>query len=173
MPRASGGSSPSCWPPGRGHPLIATLDRNLVGCQRAPNTLRARQNLNAGPAPLAGPRPEAHRPAMLGLGRSSSHGEMAVWAMLRHPTAFVPIAMSFGALAMVAWYLASYGTGPQPDEVVQVRLWQLLVVGQLPIVAYVALRYLPRAPRPTLVVLALQLGAAVLAVAPVALLDGL
>jgi hypothetical protein len=98
---------------------------------------------------------------------------MTVWAMLRHPTAFVPIAMSFGALAMVAWYLASYGTGPQPDEVAQVRLWQLLVAGQLPLIVYFALRYLPQAPRPTLVVLALQLGAAVLAVAPVVLLDGL
>jgi hypothetical protein len=98
---------------------------------------------------------------------------MTAWAMLRHPTGFLPLAMSSGALAMVASYLASYGTGPQPDEVAQVRLWQLLIAGQLPIVAYVALRYLPRAPRSALVVLALQLGAAVLAVAPVALLDGL
>jgi hypothetical protein len=98
---------------------------------------------------------------------------MTIRAMLRHPTAIVPMAMSLGALAMVAWYVASYGTAPQPDEVAQVHLWRLLIAGQLPFAAYFALRWLPRVPRQALAVLALQLGAVALAVAPVAMLGGL
>jgi hypothetical protein len=35
---------PSCQSLGRCQPIIAALDRDLVGCYRAPNTCRARQN---------------------------------------------------------------------------------------------------------------------------------
>ena len=98
---------------------------------------------------------------------------MTVRMLLRRPDALLPIAMSFGAAAMVAWYVASYGTTPQSDEVAPVHLWQLLLAVQLPIVAVFALRWLPRSPRAALIVLAIQSGCAALAVAPVALLGGL
>jgi hypothetical protein len=38
------GTRPSCQPPGRGEPLIAALDRHVVGCNRASNTYRTRHH---------------------------------------------------------------------------------------------------------------------------------
>lgn len=47
------------------------------------------------------------------------------------------------------------------------HLFQLLMAGQVPIGAYFALKWLPRAPGPTIRVLALQAGAAVAVLAAV------
>ena len=41
------------------------------------------------------------------------------------------------------------------------------MIGQVPILAYFVIRWLPRVPRQTLFVLALQIGAALAALAPV------
>ena len=48
-----------------------------------------------------------------------------------------------------------------------VPIWQLLMAGQVPIVGFFAIKWLPRAPRKTLPVLALQVGAALASMAPV------
>jgi hypothetical protein len=93
---------------------------------------------------------------------------------LRHPSAFLPVLMSLGALAMIAWYVAAHGAVHQPDEGAQAHLWQLLVAGQVPVIACFCLRWLPRAPRSAALVIALQVGALVtLALAPLWLLRGL
>ena len=99
---------------------------------------------------------------------------MTVQALLRQPTGYLPIAMSVGALAMIVWFVAVHGVVHQPDEGAQAHLWQLLVAGQVPLVAYFAIRWLPRARRPTLIVLALQAAALMLlAIAPLWALGGL
>jgi len=36
--------------------------------------------------------------------------------MLKHPSAFLPVAMSVGALVTVLVFLALHGPAPQPDE---------------------------------------------------------
>ncbi len=41
---------------------------------------------------------------------------MRTHSMLRHPSAFVPLLMSFTALAVVLGFLAWNGSAPQPDE---------------------------------------------------------
>ncbi len=98
---------------------------------------------------------------------------MTVSSMLRHPSALLPLVMSAAALAMIVWFVTAHGVIHQADEGAQAHLWQLLMAGQLPVIVYFALRWLPRAPRPALIVLVLQLGAAFLAVAPLYLLGGL
>jgi hypothetical protein len=98
---------------------------------------------------------------------------MTAWTLLRKPSGFLPVLMSAGALAMIAWYVGAHGVVRQVDEGAQARLWQLLMAAQMPVIIYFALRWLPRAPRPALIVLALQLGAAVAAAAPLYLLGGL
>ena len=99
---------------------------------------------------------------------------MTVRALMREPTAYLPVAMSLGALAMIAWFLALHGVVHQPDEGAQAHLWQLLVAGQVPLVAYFAFRWLPRARRPALVILVGQAAALVLlALAPLWALRGL
>ena len=82
--------------------------------------------------------------------------------------------MSVGALATIVWFVALHGVVHQSDEGAQAHLWQLLVAGQVPIIAFFALRWLPDAPRPAIVVLALQATALiVLALAPLWALGGL
>jgi hypothetical protein len=100
------------------------------------------------------------------------HREVAMQlsSTLKHPSAFLPLAMSFGALAMLLAYLAVHGPAAQPDENAVAHMWQLLMAGQAPIVLFFAIRWVPRAPRHALPVLALQVGAALAAMAPVFLL---
>ena len=88
-------------------------------------------------------------------------------AIVRHPSAFLPMAMSLTALAMVLGSLARYGVVHETDEGTVAHLWQLLMAGQLPVLAFFAIKWLPRAPRQTLYVLALQAGAALASMAPV------
>jgi hypothetical protein len=98
-------------------------------------------------------------------------------AMVRRPSAFLPIAMSLVALALLGGaYVYSRATGQgalvrEPDEGSIAHLWQLLMAGQLPVLAYFAIKWLPRAPKQTLRVLALQAGALLAAMAPVYFLN--
>jgi hypothetical protein len=87
--------------------------------------------------------------------------------LLRRPSAFIPLAMSAAALAIVVGYAAMFGTARQADEGTAAHLWQLLMAGQLPVIAVFAVRRLPTEPRPALLVLALQAAAALAAMFPV------
>lgn len=91
--------------------------------------------------------------------------------MLKQPSAFLPLAMSGTALTIVLGYLLMFGPAPQADEGTAAHLFQLLMVLQLPIVAFFAIKWLPQAPRPALVVLALQAAAGIAALAPVFILE--
>jgi hypothetical protein len=86
---------------------------------------------------------------------------------LKYPSAFLPITMSLFAVAAVVTHIVLFGTSRQPDEGAAAHLWQLLMAGQLPIVAFFGIRWLPRTPRDALLVLALQAIAGAGAVAPV------
>ena len=91
-------------------------------------------------------------------------------SVLKRPSAFLPLAMSLGALAIVLIHLAVYGPAPQPDEGAAAHIWQLLMAAQVPIVLFFAITWVPRSPRRALPILALQLVAALAAAAPVFLL---
>lgn len=97
-------------------------------------------------------------------------------AIIKRPSAFLPLAMSLTALAMLLGAIVyGYVAGPavvrEPDEGAIAHLWQILMAGQIPIVAFFAIKWLPRAPRQTLPVLALQAGAALASMAPVFFLN--
>jgi len=98
-------------------------------------------------------------------------------AIVRKPSAFLPPAMSLIALAMLGGaYIFGLATGHgglvrEPDEGSIAHIWQLLMAGQMPVLAFFAIKWLPRAPRQTLYVLALQAGAALSAMAPVFFLN--
>jgi hypothetical protein len=97
---------------------------------------------------------------------------MSFSTMMKSPSAFLPIVMSLSAIATVAVALAIFGFEGirQPDEGTAAHLWQLLMAGQVPIVAFFAIKWLPRAPKPALLVLVLQGVAGLAALAPVYLL---
>jgi hypothetical protein len=87
--------------------------------------------------------------------------------VVKNPSAFVPIAMSLTALAMVLSHIAIYGAVREPDEGTAAHIWQLLMGLQLPILAFFAIKWLPKAPRQTLIILGMQAGAALASMAPV------
>jgi len=87
--------------------------------------------------------------------------------LLKRPSALIPVAMSVAALAIVVGYAATFGTARQADEGAAAHLWQLLMVGQVPVVAFFAIKWLPTAPRQALPVLVFQFGAALAAMFPV------
>lgn len=88
----------------------------------------------------------------------------------RHPTAYLPVALSFGALLSVLVHLVVYGPAPQADEGTAAHIWQLLMAAQVPIVMFFAIRYVPESPRQAVPVVCLHIGAALAAMAPVFLL---
>ena len=92
----------------------------------------------------------------------------SVLSLSRKPSAFVPMLMSAAALALLLGSIVAHsGVVRDGDEGAIAHIWQLLMAGQLPILAYFVIRWLPRIPRQTLYVLALQIGVALAALAPV------
>ena len=91
--------------------------------------------------------------------------------MLKQPSALLPVAMSFAALATVLAHVVMFGIVREADEGTAAHIFQLLMTAEVPIVAFFAIKWLPRIPRQALQVLALQVGAALAALAPVFFLD--
>jgi hypothetical protein len=97
-------------------------------------------------------------------------------AMLRRPSAWLPLGMSLAALTMILVCIA-YGlivhhpAVPNPpareDEGAVAHLWQLLMTVQMPIVLFFAVKWLRRAPGQTLRILGLQAGAWLASCAPI------
>lgn len=78
--------------------------------------------------------------------------------------------MSLAATGVLVVALAA-GSVRQPDEGTAAHLWQLLMAGQVPIVAFFAVRWLPLSPRQGIAILSMQLLAAFVALTPVSLLQ--
>ena len=92
-------------------------------------------------------------------------------SVIKHPSAYLPVAMSFVALAVVIGHIIVFGVAREADEGAAAHIWQLLMAAQLPIIAFFVFRWLSQYPRYGLIVLALQIAAALAALAPVYLLN--
>jgi hypothetical protein len=77
-------------------------------------------------------------------------------SLFREWSALVPIGMSVGSLALVLISASVFGTAQNEDEGAAARIFQLLMTLQMPIVAYFAVRWLPKRPRAALLVLVVQ-----------------
>lgn len=91
--------------------------------------------------------------------------------LLKQPSAFLPVAMSFAALATVLAHVVMFGVVREADEGTAAHVFQLLMIAEVPIVTFFTITWLPRIPRQALRVLALQVGAALAALAPVFFLN--
>jgi hypothetical protein len=89
---------------------------------------------------------------------------------IKQPSAWIPIAMSLAALFTVLLHIAFFGAAREADEGAAAHIWQLLMAGQVPVIAFYALRSLPQDRVRAAKVLSLQIGAALVALAPVYLL---
>jgi hypothetical protein len=92
---------------------------------------------------------------------------MSFSKMIKQPSAFLPVAVSFAALAMVLGHVVMFGVVREADEGTAAHIFQLLLVAEVPIVAFFAIKWLPRFPKQALQVLAVQAGAALAALAPI------
>ena len=81
---------------------------------------------------------------------------------LRNPTVFLPLAMSLLALGMVLVHFTIFGIVKETYEGTATHIFQLLMVGQFPIVAFLAFRWL--APRQTSFFIVFQVVAALAAI---------
>ena len=88
-------------------------------------------------------------------------------SLMKKPSAFLPMAMSLAALALVLGHAAIFGIVHEADEGAAAHIFQLLMVAQVPLIGYFALRFLPQARRQALQVLALHALAAAAAFASV------
>lgn len=91
-------------------------------------------------------------------------------SLFKRPSGFLPVVMSLAALTTVLVFLAMHGPAPQEDEGAAAHIWQLLMASQAPIILFFAIKWMPQSPRQAVPVLALQIGAAIAAMAPVFLL---
>ena len=86
--------------------------------------------------------------------------------LLKRPTALGPLAMSAAALAIVLFHAVRFGTAREIDEGTAAHLWQLLMAGQVPLIAVFAARWLGAEPKQAMLVLLLQAGAVLAAMFP-------
>jgi len=87
--------------------------------------------------------------------------------LLKQPSAWIPLVMSLAALLMILGYVAMFGIVHNTDEGAPAHIFQLIMVVQLPIIAYFAVRWLPKQPKQSLIVLALQAVAWIVPIAAV------
>lgn len=90
---------------------------------------------------------------------------------VKQPSAFLPLAMSLAALALVLVHYAMFGNAHQADEGADAHIFQLLLVLQLPIVAFFAIKWLRQARKAALTILALQALAGLAAIVTVFFLE--
>ncbi len=87
--------------------------------------------------------------------------------LLKKPSAFFPMVMSVAALSIVLGSAAMFGVARQADEGTAAHLWQILIAGQIPLIVFFAVRWIPAQHKKGLFVLALQLSAVLAAMFPV------
>ena len=88
-------------------------------------------------------------------------------SLLKEPSAWLSLSMAFACLALVVGHFAMYGNLHEVDEGTPAHLFQLLMVAQVPIVGYFAIKWLPQNPTAALQVLALWVAVVIAAFAGV------
>ena len=99
--------------------------------------------------------------------RPAEPGKTLVPSLLFNPSGLAPVLMSLGALTAIAVHILKSGIAPQADEGTAAHLWQLLMAGQLPFMAWFMVRWLPGGGRRALAVSAIHVGALGAALFPV------
>ncbi|NJC96937.1 MAG: hypothetical protein C3F07_20545 [Anaerolineales bacterium] len=96
-------------------------------------------------------------------------------SLFKQPSAWIPLAMSFVALAMIVVFVAinGFASSGNGDEGAPARIFQFIMVAQLPIAGYFAVKWLPKQPKQSLMVLALQAVAWIIPIVTIIYLESL
>jgi hypothetical protein len=92
-------------------------------------------------------------------------------SLLSKTSAWLPIAMSATALMFTIVWLAIFGIVRSEDEGIAAHIFQLLMGGQLPVILFFAIKWLPKKPKLAIQVLILQFIAGLIAFIPVYFLE--
>ena len=81
--------------------------------------------------------------------------------LLKKPSAWIPILLTIGMLAVLAMYLAQiFPPDPVGDEGAGAHLFQLWIPLEALLIGYFALVHVPQRPKEALAILAVQIGLA-------------
>jgi hypothetical protein len=86
--------------------------------------------------------------------------------LIKKPSAFVSVAISFDVLHTLFSHFVKFGVVHQAVEVTAAQIFQIFMAGHVPIMAFFTIKWLPGIPRQPLQALALQAGPALAALAP-------
>jgi hypothetical protein len=104
------------------------------------------------------------------IGGAMNEYRTSFGTVVRQPSALIPLGMALTALTVVLIHIAVYGAAREADEGPTAHIWQLLMVAQLPALLVFGIRWLPKAPKQAMGVLALLVTAILAAMAPVLIL---
>jgi hypothetical protein len=84
-------------------------------------------------------------------------------SLIKHPSAFLPLLMSLAAIVLLVGYIAFVGVSQTPakDEGTAAHIFQLLMGGQVLVIAYFGIKYFRKHPSQTMFIIATQIAAAV------------
>jgi len=88
-------------------------------------------------------------------------------SLLRKPSAWIPIAIPLAFLAYIVLFISFFGVVREKDEGTAAHLFQLWLVLEPFMLGFFAFKYLPRAPKQALLILVLQIVAALLPISAV------
>ena len=92
-------------------------------------------------------------------------------SIIKKPSAWLPIALSLTSLVFLLGYVAMFGVVHSEDEGAPARLFQLLMFIQIPIIAFFLIKWLPRAPKQSTIIIILQILAALLPIVTILFLE--
>ncbi len=87
--------------------------------------------------------------------------------ILKHPSAWIPVALSVATLVMILSHIAIFGVVHEIDEGTAAHLFQIWLLLEAFMVAFFAIKWLPQRPKQAFFVLVIQIVAVLLACAPV------
>src|SRR6185312_512560 len=91
--------------------------------------------------------------------------------LLKRPSAWMPMLLALGAVTLPFLAVAIFGPDPVGDEGAGVHTWQLLMLAQVIAIVFFLARWLPKEPKQTLMVFALQALAFMVPLVPVWLIE--
>ena len=94
-------------------------------------------------------------------------------SLFKQPSAWIPLLMSSAALTMILVYVAMFGIVHNQDEGTPAHIFQLIMLAQLPIAGYFAVKWLPKQPKQSLIVLVTQAVAWIIPIVTIIYLESL